>query len=72
MEATSSARDDKRRFGTSTCNARKTHCKHGHPLSGPNLRISSVGYRFCGACIIAGQAKARKTNSAFMATVGTY
>jgi hypothetical protein len=26
---------------------RKTHCKHGHPLSGDNLRISPNGTRAC-------------------------
>jgi hypothetical protein len=26
---------------------RKTHCKHGHPLSGDNLRISPNGVRAC-------------------------
>ena len=30
--------------------ARKTHCKHGHPLSGSNLRVSAKGYRNCVAC----------------------
>ena len=30
-------------------NARKTHCKHGHPLSGDNL-IVTQRQRFCRAC----------------------
>lgn len=29
--------------------ARKTHCKHGHPLSGPNVRVTSK-QRVCLAC----------------------
>jgi HNH endonuclease len=29
---------------------RKTHCKHGHPLSGDNLRIGPNGVRTCRAC----------------------
>lgn len=31
-------------------NARKTHCLHGHPLSGDNCRITTQGYRLCLAC----------------------
>lgn len=30
---------------------RKTHCKHGHPLSGSNLRHRSNGARQCRKCI---------------------
>jgi hypothetical protein len=30
-------------------NALKTHCKHGHPLSGSNLRFKKGG-RYCGEC----------------------
>ncbi len=30
-------------------NARKTHCKHGHPFSGDNLRVR-LGRRVCLAC----------------------
>jgi hypothetical protein len=29
---------------------RKTHCKHGHPLSGDNLKITKLGFRLCKAC----------------------
>lgn len=31
-------------------NARKTHCKRGHPLTGDNLWICSQGLRHCKAC----------------------
>jgi hypothetical protein len=34
---------------------RKTHCKHGHPLSGDNLRIGPNGVRTCRACNAANQ-----------------
>jgi hypothetical protein len=34
---------------------RKTHCKHGHPLSGDNLRIGPNGVRACRACNAANQ-----------------
>ena len=41
--------DDKRKHGTNH-NASKTHCKHGHELSGDNLAIYSQGKRRCRAC----------------------
>lgn len=31
-------------------NARKTHCKNGHSLSGLNLYITPSGFRNCKAC----------------------
>jgi hypothetical protein len=31
-------------------NARKTHCKRGHPLSGSNLYVRPRGGRICRAC----------------------
>jgi hypothetical protein len=31
-------------------NAIKTHCKHGHPLSGDNLSVAPNGWRRCRAC----------------------
>lgn len=31
-------------------NARKTHCKRGHPLSGDNVKITSAGSRQCREC----------------------
>ena len=31
-------------------NARRTHCVHGHPLSGKNLAIGYRGDRICKAC----------------------
>lgn len=35
----------------SAVNARKTHCIHGHPLSGDNLYVQpSTGYRYCREC----------------------
>jgi hypothetical protein len=29
---------------------RKTHCKHGHPLSGENLYVTAKGWHMCRAC----------------------
>ena len=31
-------------------NARKTHCKNGHELSGDNLKLSANGWRSCRSC----------------------
>lgn len=39
-----------RGFGPPARNARKTHCKRGHPLSGDNVRPVSGGGRRCMAC----------------------
>lgn len=36
--------------GPAARHARKTHCVHGHPLSGDNLRIDTRGYRQCRTC----------------------
>lgn len=36
--------------GMGAKNARKTHCKNGHLLSGDNLRIDVSGYRQCRKC----------------------
>ena len=43
----------------------KTHCKRGHPLSGPNLRIDpSTGARICRACTAAHQRAFRERKAA--------
>lgn len=34
----------------SAVNARKTHCIHGHPFAGDNLRITKQGTRLCMEC----------------------
>lgn len=40
-----------RGVGSPAQNARKTHCQHGHPLSGANLYVSpSTGNRRCREC----------------------
>jgi hypothetical protein len=40
--------------------ALKTHCKHGHPLSGANLIPDTHGHRRCRACRYANLTKWRK------------
>jgi hypothetical protein len=37
----------------------KPNCKHGHPLSGDNLRLTAAGYRRCRTCLRALQKKYR-------------
>lgn len=46
-------------------NARKTHCKRGHPLSGDNLKITPSGSRQCRECLRlhARNAKARRKHA---------
>jgi hypothetical protein len=36
--------------GPSAINARRTHCTHGHPLTGENLRMDKDGRRRCIEC----------------------
>lgn len=47
-------------------NRRKTHCKHGHPLSGGNLYVNPRGQRQCITCrrAIQKRYKARKAVAA--------
>lgn len=40
-----------RGIGPTAENARKTHCKHGHPLEGDNLYVDPEGKRKCRACM---------------------
>ena len=39
-----------RGVGSSASNARKTHCKWGHPLAGANLAMNPNGSRTCRRC----------------------
>lgn len=41
-------------------NARRTHCIHGHALSGDNLRVDRAGKRVCRACRSRSARRARK------------
>lgn len=40
--------------------ARETHCIHGHPFSGPNMRIDTEGSRRCRSCMYGRHAKNRR------------
>jgi hypothetical protein len=46
-------------IGPAAANRRKTHCKYGHPLSGPNVRITAKR-RECRACHARREAERRK------------
>lgn len=45
-------------------NAARTHCKHGHPLTGSNLQVRPDGRRACLACQKARNAAARGQRAA--------
>lgn len=49
LEAVTPAENKRRSDCWSAKNSRKTHCKHGHSLSGDNIRIAK-GERICRAC----------------------
>jgi HNH endonuclease len=50
---------------------RKTHCKHGHPLSGENLRIDPrTGARVCRACLRESQRRLRAAATRTRPSVG--
>lgn len=50
LEIVTSAENVRRSQSPWGRNARKTHCKHGHPFSGDNLIVTREGYRQCRAC----------------------
>lgn len=50
LEAVPPAINNLRGEGNAAKNARKTHCKTGHLLSGDNLFIDNQGHRQCRAC----------------------
>lgn len=58
MEVVTHAENTLRGESVSAINARKTHCIHGHPFSGDNLRVEkTTGQRTCRACDRAKQAR---------------
>ena len=51
MEPVTNGTNVLRGYSGSAKNARKTHCKRGHPLSGENLRVNgNAGERICRIC----------------------
>ena len=50
LEAVTPKINSRRSFSVSGLNHRKTHCNHGHPFSGDNLRIDPRGHRRCREC----------------------
>lgn len=58
LEAVTKEINQRRGFGASGINWRKTHCKHGH-LFGGNSHINARGWRVCKTCKAAAQQRAR-------------
>lgn len=50
LEAVTSRVNGLRSASFAAKNARKTHCKNGHPLSGENLALAKDGSRHCRIC----------------------
>jgi hypothetical protein len=50
LEAVTHRENIMRGEGIAARNAAKTHCNHGHPLSGDNLRLDRGKYRVCVMC----------------------
>lgn len=50
LEAVTTRENILRGISPSALRAKQTHCVHGHPLSGDNLRISALGQRQCREC----------------------
>lgn len=51
LEPVTQLENMRRGNGFSAVNARKTHCKRGHPLEGDNLYRNPAGARVCRTCI---------------------
>lgn len=63
LEPVTSALNTLRGYGPCGINARKTHCKRGHPLSGPNMKLISVGNGYIGRrCLACHSARKRCTS----------
>lgn len=60
LEAVTLAENVMRSRGPAATNARKTHCKRGHPLSGRNLIVTKSGGRRCRSCSYAANEGARQ------------
>ena len=55
LEAVTGKENVLRGIGLSATNARKTHCKNGHELSGDNLYVVPDGSRSCRRCHVISQ-----------------
>ncbi len=51
LEAVTNKENILRGVGITAKEAKQTHCKNGHPLSGENLRLHIRGYRRCLTCM---------------------
>jgi hypothetical protein len=60
LEAVTQRENLLRGESSAAVNSRKTHCIHGHPLSGDNVFVTSRGGRSCRAC---GRMRARERSA---------
>lgn len=61
LEAVTMKENILRGYSIQALNARKTHCKHGHPLDGNNLYHNTKGHRECRLCKCLGMRKLRSS-----------
>lgn len=59
-----------RGVGPSAVNAKRTECKHGHHLSGDNLRVYVYGSKTMRVCVTCNRANSRATNEAIRLAKG--
>jgi len=64
LEETTLEENKRRGQSAPARNARKTHCPHGHPLSGENLMRQTNGDRRCRTCVYARNAAAYRRGRA--------
>ncbi len=64
MEPVTRAQNVLRGDGLAARNARKTHCKRGHPLDQANTYVARTGWRKCRACLREWQRAFRRRRSA--------
>lgn len=64
LEAKTDRENVLRGVGPTAKLARQTHCQHGHPLAGDNLRVTTRGYRQCRSCERASNLSRRTTQLA--------
>lgn len=70
LEAVTQRENTLRGINPAAENARKTHCKRGHPLSGDNLQIKRDGARLCRKCVRRHDMKRTISGRAELAALG--
>ena len=62
LEVVTASENQRRGTSPASRNAVKTHCEHGHPLSGNNLFVRRDGRRRCRTCERVSQQRLRSTD----------